>query len=209
MNRYLSKEALTPHGAAASVHRIHGIEIGEKSYVTVNSFADENVEKVLWQQTYELPSDALSGEGDPRHNALLWLSETMGGGVIVDGPIDLEMERKIRLQRANDLRDFHIAKGANTPSGRVDTNAASTTNILGLHQEATLAKMEGRPFEITFKFADNVERLVGLEAMLAMGRAVLIHRSACYDRSWQVKDEIAVAGDVETMDNILVDGWPA
>lgn len=208
MNKYLSKEALTPHGATANVHRIHGIEIGDPCHVTVNSYANEDVERVLWQDTLQMPAEALSGEGDPRHLALVWLSEMIGGGVIVDGPSDIDVERAKRLQRADDMRDFHIAKGTNTASGRVDTDQRSITNVMALYQKATRSKMEGTPFQVTFKFADNVERQVGIEDILAMGDAVLFHVDACYARYWQIKDQIKAAGDIETMEAILVDGWP-
>jgi hypothetical protein len=107
-------------------------------------------------------------------------------------------------------RDAVINGGAETPSGRVDSNDRAQQNVLGLVQMASLALAMEAPFETSFRLANNTNVKVDAAAMIAIGRAVGKHVTDAYARSWQLKANVDAATSVARLNDIMLSaasGW--
>lgn len=201
----------TPHGAQATAHRIHKLEIDTEVRVTVNSFATEAAEMLVWQDVYVMPVLAL-GEGTYPENVLTWLTSETGpfstGEVIADAD-ELGKEQTKYRAIISDLRVKNISKGVKTPFGVVDSDDVSIRNIMASYQAAVLSLVAQQPFEMSWRLLDNTSVEVDAQGMIAIGNAVLQHTKLCYERSWELKEQI---GATETIDELqaidLNSGWP-
>jgi hypothetical protein len=107
-------------------------------------------------------------------------------------------------------RDVIITGGCKTPLGVVDTDEVSIRNILGSCQIAAIMKSLNQPFQIGWKYHDNVIRTLTADEMIGVGLVVMQHVSVCYSVSWAMKDALDAAvtiAEVEAID--LVAPWVA
>lgn len=107
-------------------------------------------------------------------------------------------------------RENHIAAGAPTPLGIVDSDDVSIRNILGRSVMATAALGNETPFNKTFRLKNNAEITVTADQMLAIGVAAGEFVDAIYERSWTLKAQVRAAKTVEDARAILIsEGWPS
>lgn len=208
--KFIEKEAVTPHGVIAKVHRLAGINFSEIVVATVNSFADANSEGIVWQDTHDIPLEEFVGAGNPADAVLNWLlTNVFVDGLIIEGPSDMETERRKLINKVNTVRDIKIHSGCNTPSGRVDTDNVSLRNILGTYQKAVLSKIQTEEFVTGWRLQDNTMVEVTADDMIAIGDAALYHTQLCYQRSWELKAAYEAATTTDELAAVLVnEGWP-
>lgn len=78
-----------PNGARVQYHRMHAINISRLgASVTINSYRNQSTDQISWQDTYTLPIEVISAEGDPQALALKFL--TTAGQPHEGGTVDLE-----------------------------------------------------------------------------------------------------------------------
>lgn len=91
--RYIQADHICPHGAVATVHRFHSVELRETAVVTLNSYVDASQSLILWQDQFEMPLlDYAAATGMPAQ-ILEWFVSPAGplaGGVLVEPPASEE-----------------------------------------------------------------------------------------------------------------------
>lgn len=160
-------------------------------------------------QQIQIPSIALAG--DYTLAVAEWLVGPQGnfkGGIIATNEefpfiaAQAELRRQVKAKR-NALQEG----GCGTPSGRIDTDANSLTNLNGAVVQAMLQQAA---FSVSWRMADNVI-VTGIDAqeMIAIGLAVATHRAACQARKNELDAEIDAATTIAELHAIgISDGWP-
>lgn len=114
------------------------------------------------------------------------------------------------IERIEIERENHIAAGAPTPSGVVDSDDRSIRNILGRVVMATTALNAGEAFEKPFRLKNNADIIVNAEQMIAIGVAAGEFVDAIYERSWNLKAQVKAATSAEEAAAIQISqGWPS
>lgn len=213
MNSYIFKEVpIKNKGVTASVHRLGGMDIrDDMANLTVNSLGNEDAVEILDQNRITIPSFFLSGLGSPEELALQWLIENVfKGGRLVDGPTSIAVEKSKRITQINAIRDQYQAAGAMTSLGhKVDTDMGSIIKLLGVFSMALWAKVGDAPFSVNYTMADNVDVTLDIDKALAVGFAAFDYLDKIHSHARKLKEEMATAGDIETMNAILLTDWPA
>jgi hypothetical protein len=128
------------------------------------------------------------------------------------GPLDAALN-DIRLclwDQVKTKRDAVINGGAPTPSGAVDSDELSRSNISGAVLAALIAKTAGAPFSMNWTMLDNSVATLDADAVIALGLAVMQHVNLAHDRARALRAEIEstdAASDLLRID--LAEGWPS
>lgn len=112
-------------------------------------------------------------------------------------------------ERVKVRRDKAINGGALTPSGRVDSDEVSRTNITGAVVGAMLAQSNSMPFAIEWTLENNDFAVLDAAATIAMGVAVMGHVNDCHARARALRG--AIEGAATVTDLLMIDiesGWP-
>jgi hypothetical protein len=208
---YIFQEAETPQGVAATCHRVHKVEITDVVTVVLNSFANENSEMLVWQDSYDVPMVVFSSGSYPQnvYDYMTGPNGPFSGAALIAEMEELDKLKATTKVSINTLRDKTIAMGCDTPSGRVDTDEVSLRNIMATYQSAVLAKLTTSPFSVEWRIADNSSVVLDADQMIAVGNAVLSRTQACYENSWSLKAEVEAATTVEEVTLVLIgSGWP-
>jgi len=120
-------------------------------------------------------------------------------------PLRLDVWADVKVRR-----DATINGGAETPSGRVDSDELSRSNINGAVMAAFLSNLAGQPFTVTWTMADNSVVSLNAEQMIGVGLAVMDHVNTAHERARTLRTAIEAAEDVASL--LLVDvsaeqGW--
>lgn len=178
--------------------------------MTVNSFANETAELIVWQDTHDMSLIDFQSAPYP-DNVHNWLTGKFGpfsGAALIVEMGEIEKVRLKMKTSVNTWRDRQIAAGCNTPSGMVDTDEKSLRNIMAIYQTASLSLLTNTPFKVTWRLQNNSEVILDAQAMVAIGNAVLSRVSGCYNRSWEIKTKIDDAKNLEELNTIDVfSGW--
>ena len=209
---YIFQEAETPQGATANCHRVHRVEIADgKVVVTLNSFATETSDMLIWQDNHEIPMVSFAAGNYPE-NVYDYLTGNTGpfsGAAVIAEQDELTKLKLTKGVSINTLREKKIADGCTTPSGIVDTDEVSVRNIMATYQVAVLAMMTSSPFEADWRLKNNTSVTLSAAEMIAMGNAVLARTKACYEHSWSLKSDIEAATSAEEVNLVdLMIGWP-
>lgn len=202
-------EQTLPNLAVARYHRLHAIEIDSNRVVArVNSYATEAQANLLWQDQYEVSSSALSA------NPMLSVAESLvavggpfeGGALISPTMGDFAIARARLKQAIKELRNQADWGGCDTPSGRIDSDAASQLKINGA---VSLALVLGESFTVNWRMSDNSIVTLDAPAMIAIGIAVATKVAACQLRKNALDAEVAAAETLEDLAAIdIYSGWP-
>lgn len=204
---FIIKELLLPNEVSATVHRVDRIEMRDEIIMFLNSYANENSNMILWQQSIVAPSEALTLATDYKESLYKWLVSPnnilTGGTVSIDATPLLIAQSKLKA-KVDAQRDTCIAKGCMTTWGRVDTDDASVRNLMVTAQSASFALMnKDETFVSNWRMADNTmaENLTANDVML-LNQTIQQHIQACYERSWTLKAAIEAATDQAELDAI-------
>lgn len=122
----------------------------------------------------------------------------------------LASAKALALARIEGRREVAFASGMATPFGRVQTDPLSVRNIQGKSSAAAIALFRGEPYSAEFRLEDNTQASMTGEQLIGLGELLDAHGSACYQRSWDLKDDVLAADTVEAVEAIDIDsGWPA
>lgn len=106
-------------------------------------------------------------------------------------------------------RDAAIDGGATTPSGVVDSDALSRSNISGAVLAAVIAQAAGAPFSMDWTLKDNSVVTLDAADMIAVGLAVMSHVNSAHAVARVLRATIEAATDVGTLLQIdITAGWP-
>ncbi|MDF0543326.1 DUF4376 domain-containing protein [Sphingobium sp. H39-3-25] len=131
-------------------------------------------------------------------------------GVLGWPDVNLTPQKHAVWLAAKAKRDAIINSGAMTPSGLVDSDEISRSNIAGATMAAMLAQQAGQSFSIEWTLATNDVVTLDAEQMIGVGLATMSHVNSAHDRARALRTEIESATDLVallTMD--LETGWPA
>ena len=129
----------------------------------------------------------------------------------------LAQAKRMRRDAVDRERDGRMAAGVphtfpDAVAGTIDTrNANDASNILGLVALAQrlIATAPDTVFA-SFRDAEDSEHALTPAEMLELYDVVVARRTALYRRAWTLKDAIAAAGDMATLDAIdITADWPA
>lgn len=201
------------NGRQVSLHQISRMEIqGEVATVLLYSIEPSTEASDPVFHSHSIPMDAIAAAPYP-DCVTGWLTSSDGpleGGTVVHGnELTLEAKQDLLQKQTSKHRDISIYGGVQFQSLGIDTDETSLRNIMGTAQMAALSKMQGAPFQIAWRCSDNSMANFDADTVLGLAATVMGHVQACYQRSWELKEEIANATD----DNIdAIDpstGWPA
>lgn len=123
--------------------------------------------------------------------------------------LGVDGNRAIIWAQAKAERDIHVAAGAITNLGVVDTDEVARSNIAGATLAALIASTTGAPYSVTWTMADNSLVAVDAAEMIAMGMAVMAHVGACHAHARTLRAAIDDAVDMAELLAIDVTvGWP-
>lgn len=205
-------ELIVGNGTTAKCHKVVRVEATDEECVAViNSFAVADGQIPAWQDRYVIPVDVLaSGYPDAVEAWAVGADGPMAGGLLVKEARPLDTLKAAWRLRITAERDRAIAGGADTPSGRVDTDEVSIRNILGAYQSAVAALMAGEPIALNWRMADNSLVALAASDVIAVGNAVMAHTQAAYARSWALKDALeAATTEAEVVALNVTTGWPS
>ncbi len=207
---YILADAITPHGAPATTHRIKSVEITDAVRVYVNSFTSPENDLLVWQDAHEMPLSALA-TGTYPECVYTWLVSETGpfstGHIVTDSTTDLDIKKAKLIIEIKAKRDNLLAGGCTTPSGVVDTDGTSLINLMTNYQAAMFASLSSASFSISWRMKDNSMVDLDAPAMIAIGNAVLQRNEAIYSKSWEIKAALEAA-DADTIDSVDITGWP-
>jgi len=124
--------------------------------------------------------------------------------------VSLEAAGTALWERVKVRRDAIIDGGASTPSGAVDSDELSRSNISGAALAALIAKGAGAPFSVTWTLLNNNPVTLNADAMIAVGLAVMSHVNACHDKARSLRTAIEGAADTAALFQIdYLSGWPS
>lgn len=125
---------------------------------------------------------------------------------VVDGALVPDLARARVAQRAiiNAARDAAQDAGADTPSGRMNSDQRARQFINGAVSSAQIALAAGQPFLIDWTLANNSDVTLDAEAMITAGLAVAAHVNAMHQRARVLKARIDAA---ETLADICAVQW--
>jgi hypothetical protein len=83
-----------------------------------------------------------------------------------------------------------------------DCDKDSQTRINSAFQSAMDARTNGEPFSIDWTLADDTNVTLARAQVIAVGRALQEHVNAVYDKSRQLRDQIASAVSIQELDGI-------
>ena len=213
---HILKTISMPNGAEAVAHKVMRIEIADTAHAIVNSYRDEEMLQMTWQDNYEVPIAAVAAiDGDTIIGFHDWLVANAGpfhsGTVISGGEGDLELAQLRKWAATKAKREAVIAAGANVPNlGIVQTDPDSMDNIAQAVIGAILATITSQPFTIDFTLADNSVATLDGPSMMGLGKFVGERKSAAHARSRVLRAAIFAAADQAELDAIDTGtGWPA
>lgn len=208
---YIVKETYTPTGGIAMVHRVQRVEIvADTITVTINSYASETAQLIMWQDSHIMPAAELNAMTYPE-SVYSWLVSPIGpfpGGQLLASPTELEVQQAKMMTEITSLRDKKISSGCETPLGRVDTDEISIRNIMGTYQSAVLSMIAQQPFSVNWRMADNTSVAMDGNQIISVGNAVLQKIKDCYERSWVLKEEVSTATEETIGAIVITEGWP-
>lgn len=144
----------------------------------------------------------------PAGVGIVIVSETEYAGLLANVPLatlQLALWNNVKARR-----DKIIDAGAPTPSGVVDSNDLSRTNITGATLGALIAQVNSQPFTMDWTLRDNSVVTLNAAQMLAMGMAVLSYVGTAHGRARALRTEIEGVADVPTLLQIdYTAGWPS
>ena len=121
-----------------------------------------------------------------------------------------DLARSALWERVKIRRDAVINGGATTPSGAVDSDELSRSNIAGAVLAAVIAQSASEPFSMDWTMLDNSVVTLDAAAMIAVGLAVMGHVNACHDRARVLRAEIEGAANTAALFQIdYLLGWPS
>lgn len=124
--------------------------------------------------------------------------------------LDQTMVAAALWERVKIRRDAVINGGAPSPSGAVDSDELSRSNIAGAVLAAVIAQSASQPYSMDWTMLDNSVVTLDAAAMIAVGLAVMGHVNACHDKARLLRAEIEGAADTAALFRIdYLSGWPA
>jgi hypothetical protein len=118
----------------------------------------------------------------------------------------LAARRVARRREAQTYRTEKVTGGCMTPLGRVQTDETSQASILQAMFRAQMALSTGEPLVIIWLMEDNTAVAHDAAALIEMGLAVGAFKTACFNTSFAIMDDIALADDPESID--ITAGYP-
>lgn len=107
-------------------------------------------------------------------------------------------------------RDNVIDGGAPTPSGIVDSDELSRSNIAGAALAALIAQGSSQPFSVDWTLKNNSPVTLDASEMIAVGLAVMTFTTAAHDNARALRALKDAAPDVTTALQIdYTAGWPS
>jgi hypothetical protein len=197
-----------PNGSAGVAHYIDQLTVTAGGAVATITSKLEADGQVCWQERIDIPYEALTA--DPMAAAVAYLTAQGGylaGGELVSDPTALELVRADMLARIARERDALLIGGCATPSGVIDTDMVSRSNITGTVAMAMLAKSSGAPFSTLWRMRDNSSVALNADAMIAVGVTVGMFVASVYATSFQFKDAVRSAEDLDALAAIDL-SWP-
>lgn len=187
-------------GSIVSVHRLRRIEVSDGAiHAIINSYADDEQEAVLWQDSYDLPADAISAA--PFTATFNWLVSDAGpfaGGALIEDPTTLEAARARAWVRIKYQRGAVEQAGCETSYGGFDTTVSSLTKLNGAIAAASIVP----DFAIDWTMADNSVATLDAAALQAVGLAVFAFVDAVHQRSRVLRGFIDECEDIEALDGL-------
>lgn len=202
----------TRDNVPVSVHRVTRVEIqsGQVAVLLHSSDPTNEAANGLFH-THSMPIESFSAAPYPQcvNDWLTGAGGPLEGGAVVEGEnLNLEGKQAVLTAQAEKQRDLHIHGGIVFQGLGIDTNEVSLRNIMGTAQLASLALMNAQPFQVAWRCSDNSTANFDATNFIELAQSVMQHVQSCYQRSWELKEEIAAATE-ETIDGINPSiGWP-
>lgn len=127
-------------------------------------------------------------------------------GAWVEGETPAERIKRL-LPEVKAVRDRREQSTFTYNGWRFDADPVSVARINGVSIAAQTAISAGQPFSISWTDADNQDRLLDAQDVLAMQQALVAHADACHQFAKQVAADVE-AGLITTKAEIEAQEWP-
>jgi hypothetical protein len=201
-----------PNGSNCNWHKVQKFEVhADGTHAVVNSYPRDTLDMIGWQDTYTIPAPiVINSLADVEEVLTTNITSPFQGASVV--PDEVETLETAKARKWAEVKSFRVTKmqlPCTTPSGVVDADSASVTNIQGAAQGAALAKMAASPLSMDWRMHDNTLVTMDADAVIAMALAVMAQVQGCYARSWALETEIEAADTIEAVQAVdITVGWP-
>lgn len=200
------KTITAPNGAVVTFHKPGTAELSFRDGVAVVrmlSWVDQAAHDAGAGQVWSWPITLPIPDVADVEAAMVVSGVFAGGSIVADAAGGIAARRARHWALIKQQREAREYGGFDWDGSRFDSDPESQRRIQGAVQLAVMASENGQTFEITWVLADNTTRVLTGDDMVAVGAALGAHVSAVFAQGVDLRQQIAVAADPESI------VWPA